>query len=125
MLVSIMHANNEVGTVQPIKEIAEVTKEKGVVFHTDAVAAAGTIPIDVKGLGVDTLSLAGSLPSPHRHEVERLLTLGEFQDCLSPVGAESPDNHRSQPQGNRLQIDVLCRMPYFHMHIFNAFIASS
>jgi cysteine desulfurase len=60
VLVSIMHANNEVGTIEPIQEIAKVTKEKGVVFHTDAVATAGTIPVDVKELGVDALSLAGN-----------------------------------------------------------------
>jgi len=60
MLVSVMHANSEVGTIEPIKEIAKVTREKGVVFHTDAVATAGTIPVDVKELGVDTLSLAGN-----------------------------------------------------------------
>ena len=60
VLVSIMHANGEVGTLQPIKEIASVTKEKGIVFHTDAVATTGTIPVDVKELGVDALSLAGN-----------------------------------------------------------------
>jgi len=60
MLVSIMHANGEVGTIEPIKEIARITKEKGVVFHTDAVATAGTIPVDAKDLGIDALSLAGN-----------------------------------------------------------------
>ena len=60
ILISIMHANSEVGTIEPIKEIAQVAKERGVVFHTDAVATAGTIPIDVKELGVDALSLAGN-----------------------------------------------------------------
>ena len=60
VLVSIMQANNEVGTIEPIKEIARVTKEKGVVFHTDAVATAGIIPVNVKELGVDALSLAGN-----------------------------------------------------------------
>jgi cysteine desulfurase len=60
VLVSIMHANGEVGTVEPIKEVAKVTKEAGVVFHTDAVATVGTIPVDVKELGVDALSLAGN-----------------------------------------------------------------
>ena len=60
VLVSVMHANGEVGTIEPIEEIARVTKEKGVVFHTDAVATAGTIPVDVKELGVDALSLAGN-----------------------------------------------------------------
>ncbi|MFC1873719.1 cysteine desulfurase family protein [Chloroflexota bacterium] len=60
ILVSIMHANGEVGTIEPIKEIARVTKEKGVVFHTDAIATAGVIPVDIKELGVDALSLAGN-----------------------------------------------------------------
>jgi len=60
VLVSIMHANSEVGTIEPLKEIAKVAKEKGVVFHADAVATAGIIPVDVKELGVDTLSLAGN-----------------------------------------------------------------
>jgi cysteine desulfurase len=60
-LVSIMHANGEVGTIEPIKEIAAVTKEKGVVFHTDAVATAGNIPVNVKELGVDALSLAANM----------------------------------------------------------------
>lgn len=60
ILVSIMHANNEVGTIEPIKEIAKITRERNVVFHTDAVATAGNIPVDVKELGVDALSLAGN-----------------------------------------------------------------
>jgi cysteine desulfurase len=60
VLVSIMHANSEVGTIEPIAEIARITRENNVLFHTDAVAAAGTIPVDVKKLGVDALSLAGN-----------------------------------------------------------------
>ncbi len=60
VLVSVMHANGEIGTIEPIREIAKVTKEKGVVFHTDAVATAGTIPVDIEELGVDALSLAGN-----------------------------------------------------------------
>ena len=59
ILVSIMHANNEIGTIQPIEEIGRVTKEKGVLFHTDAVASAGWVPVNVKTLGVDALSLSG------------------------------------------------------------------
>jgi cysteine desulfurase len=58
ILVSIMYANNEVGTIQPIKEIAKICKEKQVLFHTDAVQAVGKIPVDVKELGVDLLSLS-------------------------------------------------------------------
>jgi cysteine desulfurase len=60
ILVSVMHANSEVGTIEPIKKIAAVVKKSGAVFHTDAVAAAGTIPVDVKELGIDALSLAGN-----------------------------------------------------------------
>jgi len=60
ILVSIMHANSEVGTIEPIAEIAEVVKKTGALFHTDAVATAGTIPIDVAKLGVDALSLAAN-----------------------------------------------------------------
>ena len=56
-LVSIMHANNEIGVIQPIEEIGKITKEKGIIFHTDAVATAGVIPVDVQELGVDSLSL--------------------------------------------------------------------
>ncbi len=60
-LVSIMLANNEVGTIQPIEEISKITREKDIYFHCDAVAAVGQIPVDVKKLGVDSLSLAGNI----------------------------------------------------------------
>ena len=58
VLVSVMHANSEVGTIQSIAEIAKVVKRTGAVFHTDAVATAGIIHVDVKELGIDALSLA-------------------------------------------------------------------
>ncbi len=58
VLVSIMMANNEVGTVEPVKELAAVAKSHGVLFHTDAVQALGNVPIDVKDLGVDFLSMS-------------------------------------------------------------------
>ena len=57
-LVSVMMVNNEIGTLQPIQEIAKLCHEKGVLFHTDAVQAVGHIPVNVKALGVDMLSLA-------------------------------------------------------------------
>ncbi|MCG8400940.1 MAG: cysteine desulfurase NifS [Firmicutes bacterium] len=59
ILVSIMHANNEVGTIQPIKELAAVTKSSDAVFHTDAVQSMGQIPVDVNELGVDLLTISG------------------------------------------------------------------
>lgn len=58
-LVSIMYANNEIGTIQPIEEIAAICHEKGVLFHTDAVQAVGHVEIDVKKQGIDMLSLSG------------------------------------------------------------------
>ena len=58
-LVSIMMANNEIGTIQPIEELAKIAKAHGALFHTDAVQAIGSVPIDVKKLGVDMLSLSG------------------------------------------------------------------
>ena len=59
VLVSIMHANNEIGSIEPIEEISKITREKGVLFHTDAVATVGWIPVNVASLGVDALSLSG------------------------------------------------------------------
>lgn len=59
ILVSVMMANNEVGTIEPLAEIAEVTREQGVPLHTDAVQAVGKVPIDLDSLGVDLLSLSG------------------------------------------------------------------
>ena len=59
ILVTIMHANNEIGTIEPIKEIGKVVKDAGVYFHTDSVQTTGHIPIDVNDLGVDMLSMSG------------------------------------------------------------------
>ncbi len=58
ILISVMHANNEIGTIQPIKEIARIAREKGACFHTDAVQTVGHIPVNVNDLDVDLLSLS-------------------------------------------------------------------
>ncbi len=58
VLVSIMYANNEIGTIEPIKEIVRISKENGIYFHTDAVQAIGSLPINVDDLGVDLLSMS-------------------------------------------------------------------
>ncbi|MFA5340475.1 MAG: cysteine desulfurase NifS [Clostridia bacterium] len=58
ILISVMYANNEIGTIQPISEIGLIAKKYGIIFHTDAVQAAGTIPIDVKKLNIDLMSVS-------------------------------------------------------------------
>ncbi len=59
ILVTIIHANNEVGTIQPISKLAEITHKHGAIFHTDSAQAVGKIPVDISDLGVDLLSIAG------------------------------------------------------------------
>jgi cysteine desulfurase len=59
VLITVMHANNEVGTIQPIEEISEIARRKGILLHTDAAQSVGKIPVKVDALGVDLLSIAG------------------------------------------------------------------
>ena len=59
ILISIMFANNEIGTIEPVEDIAQIAKEKNIIFHTDAVQAVGNVNIDVKSMGIDMLSLSG------------------------------------------------------------------
>jgi cysteine desulfurase len=60
VLASIMHANNEIGTIEPIAELSAICREKGILFHTDAVASVGNTEVDVNELGIDLLSLSGA-----------------------------------------------------------------
>ena len=65
ILVSIMHANNEIGTIEPLADFSAICRERGITFHTDAVASVGNVPVDVNGLNLDLLSLSGiSLGAP-------------------------------------------------------------
>lgn len=98
ILVSIMHANNEIGTIEPIAEFSAICREKGIVFHTDAVATVGNIPVDVNDLGVDLLSLSGaSLGAPkgigalYFRENVRLMPLihGGIQESGRRAGTEN------------------------------------
>jgi cysteine desulfurase len=59
ILVSVMHANNEIGTIQPIEEIGKLCRERGIYFHTDAVQSLGKIPVDVRKMNIDLLSASG------------------------------------------------------------------
>ena len=59
ILISIMFANNEIGTIEPIEQISKIAKEKNIIFHTDAVQALGNVIIDVKKMGIDMLSMSG------------------------------------------------------------------
>ena len=88
-IVSIMHANNEIGTIQPITELARVAHERGAIMHTDAVQSVGKIPTDVRALGVDLLSLsahkfngpkgAGALWIRRGTRVQPILTGGKHE----------------------------------------------
>jgi cysteine desulfurase len=60
VLVSIMHANNEIGTLEPIAEIGKITRKRGIIFHTDAIASVGVVPFDVDAMGVDLVSMAAN-----------------------------------------------------------------
>ncbi len=59
VLVSVMHANNEIGTIEPIEEIGRITRERGILFHVDAAQSLGKIPVDVNAMGADLVSIAG------------------------------------------------------------------
>lgn len=59
ILISVMFANNEIGTIQPVKEIGEIAREHGILFHTDAVQAFGQVPMDVDECYIDMLSASG------------------------------------------------------------------
>ena len=88
-LVSIMHSNNEVGTLQPIKEIAAIAKERGALLHTDAAQSLGKVAVDVRDLGVDLLTIAGhKLYAPKGVGVLFVRKGVQLEPCLHGAGHE-------------------------------------
>ena len=99
VLVSIMHANGEVGTIEPIQDIAEITRERKIPFHTDAVATAGTIPVNVAELGVDQPAL-------------RLVVDGEVHDGIGLALHRVDQLSQGQAAADRNAEEVaLARLP--------------
>lgn len=92
-LVTVMYANNEIGTIQPIKEIGALCKEKGVLFHTDAVQAVGHVKIDVKAENIDILSLSG-------HKFHAVKGTGALY-CRKGIRLENLIEGGSQESGRR------------------------
>ncbi|MCJ7596208.1 MAG: cysteine desulfurase NifS [Desulfobacterales bacterium] len=138
-LITVMLANNDVGTIEPIAEIAKVAREKGIPLHTDAVQAVGKIPVDVRELGVDLLSLSGhkiygpkgvgALYIRKGGELSPLLHGGHQEKSRRPgtqnvpaivglgkaceIARQEPKetNARTAYRRNRLQAEILKRIP--------------
>ncbi|MFP4497800.1 MAG: cysteine desulfurase NifS [Vulcanimicrobiota bacterium] len=92
ILITVMMANNEIGTIEPIREIGEIAREKGILFHTDAVQAAGALPIDVDELNVDALSI-----SAHKFYGPKgvgALYLRQGTAVIPHLSGGSQENHR-------------------------------
>jgi cysteine desulfurase len=89
-IASIMYANNEVGTIEPIADLAEIAKRHGVVFHTDAVQAAGQLPVDIKTLGVDLMSL-----SAHKFYGPKGVGVLYCRDGINLIPSQSGGSHES------------------------------
>ena len=94
LLISIMFANNEIGTIQPIEEISKIAKAKNIIFHTDAVQAVGNIPIDVEKMGIDMLSMsAHKLHGPKGVGALYVKSGINFEKCMN--GGHQEKNKRA------------------------------
>ncbi len=139
ILVTIMHANNETGTLQPLKELIAIAHEKGVLFHTDAVQSTGKIPVDVKQSDVDFLSFSshkiygpkgmGVLYKKHKLKIEPLFLGGGHEKGLRPGTENVPgivglgkatelalaemeeEEKRLRPLRDKLQRGIVERIP--------------
>jgi cysteine desulfurase len=134
VLISIMHANNETGALQPVRDIARIAREAGVLFHADGVQAVGKVPVDVRELGVDLFSLSGhKLYAPKgigalyvrrdvklrpillggRHERERRAGTENVPGAvaLGRAAASAEEIPRIAPLRDRLERGILARVP--------------
>ena len=144
ILITIMYANNEIGTIQPISEIAEIAREKKILFHTDAVQAVGSLPIDIKELGVDMLSFTahkiygpkgigalfikkgvlidrfmqgGAQEKNRRAGTENIAGIVGFASALSSAVAHLDENaQRLIKMRDRLIKEVLATIPYTRLN---------
>jgi len=123
ILASIMHANNEVGTIQPIRELAAIARKRGILFHTDAAQSLGKIPVNVQELGVDLLSIAGHKLYAPKGVGALYIRSGVRLDKLIH-GAEHEQNRRAGTE-NVIEIAALgeaCRLvqqnlPQYQQHM--------
>ncbi len=110
-LVSIMHSNNEVGTLQPIREIAQLCKERGVLLHTDAAQSMGKVAVDVNELGVDLLTVAGhKLYAPKGVGVLFVRRGVKLEPCLHGAGHESGRRAGTENVPYLVGLGVACRL---------------
>jgi cysteine desulfurase len=99
VLISIMHANNEVGTIQPMAEIAALARTRGIRVHTDAAQSAGKIPVDVAAMGVDLLSLAGhKLYAPKGVGALASARVSCWKPSCTAPGRDEPTSRDEYPQ---------------------------
>jgi cysteine desulfurase len=123
ILASVMHANNEVGTIQPIRELAAIARKRGILFHTDAAQSLGKIPVNVQELGVDLLSFAGHKLYAPKGVGALYIRSGVRLDKLIH-GAEHEQNRRAGTE-NVIEIAALgeaCRLvkqdlPKYQQHM--------
>ena len=100
ILISVMYANNEVGTIQPIAEIGAIARAHGIYFHTDAVQAVGHVPIDVKAEHIDMLSLSVLRPERHRRSLHPPRGTDSESAARRCAGEQTPGRNR-ECCGNR------------------------
>jgi len=118
ILISVMHANNEVGTIQPIAELAAIAKDRGILFHTDAAQSAAKIPVNVNTLGVDFLSLAGhKIYAPPGVGALFIRTGLQIEPLIHGAGHEQGRRAGTEGVPNIVALGVACRIAGDEMRI--------